>query len=96
MLILITYDVSTQDEKGAYRLRQVAKVCMNYGQRVQKSVFECIVTPAQVVKLESLLSEIIDVSTDSIRIYRLGSNYSSKILHIGANKPMDLCGTLIF
>ena len=69
---------------------------MNYGQRVQKSVFECIVTPAQAVKLESELSSIIDLSLDSIRIYRLGSDYSSKITHIGSKKPLNLSGTLIF
>ena len=96
MMLLITYDVSTHDENGDYRLRRVAKLCMNYGQRVQKSVFECIVTPAQAIKLESELSSVIDSSYDSIRIYRLGGDYASKITHIGAKKPLNLNGALIF
>lgn len=96
MMLLITYDVSTNDESGDYRLRRVAKLCMNYGQRVQKSVFECIVTPAQAVRLESELSNTIDPSCDSIRIYHLGGDYASRITHIGAKRPLNLNGTLIF
>ncbi|SES27351.1 CRISPR-associated protein, Cas2 family [Gracilibacillus ureilyticus] len=96
MLILITYDVSTSSENGAKRLRKVAKVCQNYGQRVQHSVFECIVDAAQYESLKFSLTNIIDVSRDSIRFYRLGNNYESKVEHIGAKESINIEDPLIF
>ncbi len=95
MIVLVTYDVQTVDAAGARRLRKVAKTCMNYGTRVQMSVFECKVTPAQRVMLEHDLREIIDDEKDSLRIYDLGSN-PSKITHIGVKKPIDPDGLLMF
>ena len=83
MLLLITYDVNTENEAGKKRLRKVAKQCENYGRRVQNSVFECIVDQAQSVTLKSLLTEIIDDKVDSLRFYYLGNNYKTKIEHIG-------------
>ena len=79
MLLLITYDVNTENEAGKKRLRKVAKQCENYGRRVQNSVFECIVDQAQSVTLKSLLTEIIDDKVDSLRFYYLGNNYKTKI-----------------
>lgn len=96
MMLLVTYDVNTETLHGRKRLRHVAKICTNYGQRVQNSVFECIVTPAQVIELESLLEEAIDENLDSLRFYDMGSSYLSKIRHIGAKETMNLDGTLIF
>ncbi len=95
MMLLITYDVSTTTAAGRSRLRQVAHICLNYGQRVQSSVFECLVSPSQEVELKNLLSDTIDKGCDSLRIYHLGSNYKSKIWTIGVNKALDLEGTLI-
>lgn len=91
----MTYDVSTTTPEGARRLRRVAKACMNYGSRVQMSVFECRLTPAQRVLLEEELKQIIDEETDSLRIYDLGNN-SSRITHIGSKKPLDVEGLLLF
>ncbi|GFR37851.1 CRISPR-associated endoribonuclease Cas2 [Insulibacter thermoxylanivorax] len=96
MLVLITYDVQTSSPDGARRLRRVAKVCQNYGQRVQHSVFECIVDAAQLTKLKLELMELIDHEKDSLRIYRLGNKYRNKVEHIGAKPALDLEGTLIF
>ena len=79
MLLLITYDVNTENEAGKKRLRKVAKQCENYGRRVQNSVFECIVDQAQSVMLKSLLTDIIDDKVDSLRFYYLGNNYKTKI-----------------
>lgn len=84
MMVLITYDVSLEDSLGAKRLRQVAKTCENYGQRVQKSVFECLVQPDEYVVLKNKLLSIIDKKKDSIRIYKLGSNWKRKIEQHGA------------
>ena len=86
MLLLITYDVNTENEAGKKRLRKVAKQCENYGRRVQNSVFECIVDQAQSVTLKSLLTEIIDDKVDSLRFYYLGNNYKTKIEHIGVER----------
>ena len=96
MLILVTYDVNTVDEGGAARLRRVAKICEDYGQRVQNSVFECIVDEGQYCLLKSKLLEKIDKEKDSIRFYRLGNNYQSKIEHIGTKTDIDQEGVLIF
>ena len=83
MLVLITYDVNTETAAGRARLRKVAKQCVNYGRRVQNSVFECIVDNAQCIMLKSLLADIIDVSVDSLRFYYLGNRYENKIEHFG-------------
>lgn len=77
MLVLVTYDVNTEDASGKTRLRKVAKQCVNYGQRVQNSVFECILDPAQCKMLKAILLEIIDQKKDSLRFYYLGNHYES-------------------
>ncbi|WP_071393545.1 CRISPR-associated endonuclease Cas2 [Bacillus tuaregi] len=96
MLLLITYDVSTVDSTGRKRLRKVAKICQNYGQRVQNSVFECNVDATQMVILKMELSKIIDKEKDSLRFYQLGNNYKNKVEHIGVKESLDLEGPLIF
>lgn len=95
MLILITYDVDTTTKEGEKRLRKVAKECVNYGQRVQNSVFECLLTEAQLVVLKSLLSSIIDDTTDSIRFYFLGNNWQRKIETLGKLTSFDPTETMI-
>jgi CRISPR-associated protein Cas2 len=95
MMVLITYDVSTETAAGRKRLARVAKTCKNYGQRVQFSVFECIVDPAQWALIESKLVNIIDPEKDSLRFYFLGSNYKPKIVHIGAKPTLDQEGPLV-
>jgi CRISPR-associated protein Cas2 len=91
MLILVTYDVSTETSAGRRRLNKVAKKCLAYGQRVQNSVFECVLDAAQFVRLRSELTAIIDDDSDSLRFYSLGNNYKSKVIHIGTkpSTPMD-------
>lgn len=96
MLILITYDVSTGNSEGKRRLRKVSKVCQNYGQRVQNSVFECVVDAAQFAVLKIELSNLIDPEEDSLRFYKLGNNYKTKVEHIGSKPSVDLEGPLIF
>lgn len=96
MLVLITYDVSTTDSAGKKRLRKVAKACQNYGQRVQNSVFECIVDSTKFTALKIELESIIDHELDSLRFYRLGDNYKKKVIHIGAKESIDLEAPLIF
>ena len=86
MLVLITYDVNTETAGGKARLRKVAKQCVNYGRRVQNSVFECILDNAQCVMLKSLLTEIIDEEVDSLRFYYLGNKYKTKVEHMGVDK----------
>ena len=95
MLVLITYDVNTETERGRKRLRQVAKQYVNYGQRVQNSVFECVLDAAKCRELEHKLEQIIDKDKDSLRFYYLGNNYKNKVLHIGAKDSFDVEGTLI-
>ena len=96
MLILVSYDVATSTDGGTKRLRKVAKICQNYGQRVQNSVFECIVDATQFEVLKNELIAIIDDEVDSLRFYRLGNNYKHKVKHVGAKPSVDLEGTLIF
>lgn len=96
MLILVTYDVNTQDNEGRKRLRKVAKQCMNYGVRVQNSVFECVVDAAQLKLLKKALSDEIDEGKDSLRIYNLGNRAKSNVEHIGAKETIDVEGELIF
>ncbi|MCF8053810.1 MAG: CRISPR-associated endonuclease Cas2 [Deltaproteobacteria bacterium] len=95
MFVIVSYDVATSDDGGATRLRRVSKTCQNYGQRVQYSVFECIVDPAQWVVLRSKLIKEIDQDKDSLRFYFLGSNWRRRVEHIGAKKTIDQEGPLI-
>lgn len=94
-MVLITYDVNTTTKAGRKRLRQVSKQCQNYGQRVQHSVFECIVDPAQLKSLQAKLAGIIELETDSLRYYYLGNEWRKRVEHVGAKASIDLEGTLI-
>jgi CRISPR-associated protein Cas2 len=96
MMVLVSYDVNTSDSDGAKRLRHVARICKNYGIRVQMSVFECQITPAQRVEMEDEIRKVIDENQDSVRIYDMGNNVGSHITHIGVKKPVDLDGVMIF
>ncbi|WP_138494918.1 CRISPR-associated endonuclease Cas2 [Paenibacillus pinistramenti] len=95
MLVLITYDVSTTSREGRRRLSQVSKKCLNYGQRVQNSVFECILDATEFRRLRFELEAIIDETTDSIRYYKLGDKYKTKVEHVGAKSSYDMEGPLI-
>jgi CRISPR-associated protein Cas2 len=95
MLVLVTYDVNTETADGEKRLRKVAKKCEDYGQRVQNSVFECLIDAAQLRKLKHLLTEIIDPNQDSLRFYYLGNNWRKRVEHVGAKPSIDLEDTLI-
>jgi CRISPR-associated protein Cas2 len=95
ILVLITYDVNTETAAGRKRLRLVAKQCTNYGQRVQNSVFECVMDAAKCRKVKAILEDIIDKDKDSLRFYYLGNNYKNKVEHIGAKETFDIEGTLI-
>ena len=95
MLVLITYDVNTETAEGRRRLRKVAKQCVNYGQRVQNSVFECQMESAKCREVKALLEGIIDKSVDSLRFYYLGNQYKSKVEHIGAKPGFDVTEPLI-
>lgn len=95
MMVLISYDVSTESEGGNRRLRRVARACRDYGQRVQYSVFECELEPAQWVKLRDRLLKEIDPNTDSVRFYQLGANWKPKVEHVGAKPALDLDGPLL-
>lgn len=102
MLVLVTYDVNTETAAGRRRLRKVAKVCVDYGQRVQNSVFECLLDAAQYTmfkaKLTELfkakLTELIDSESDSLRFYQLGNHYKSKVEHVGLHPDFDQDGIL--
>ena len=96
MLVLITYDVNTETAAGKKRLQKVAKQCVNYGQRVQNSVFECHMDAAKCRQEKAILEELIDKSKDSLRFYYLGNNYKNKVEHIGAKPGFDVTETLIF
>lgn len=95
MVVLVTYDVSTTTKEGRRRLARVAKTCSGFGQRVQHSVFECDIDPAQFVELKSRLVEIIEPSEDSLRFYFLGRNWERRVEHVGAKAAVDLRGPLI-
>lgn len=95
MFVLITYDVNITSPNGAKRLRNVARACIDYGKRVQNSVFECIVTEAQLVMLKNKLNTIIDSEQDSIRFYILGKNWRNKVDTIGKNNGIEISGELI-
>ena len=95
MLVLITYDVSTQSAAGKSRLRKVAKECVNYGQRVQNSVFECILDASQLLLLKDRLVTLINENEDSLRFYHLGNNYRTKVEHFGCKSSYEAEGTLM-
>lgn len=95
MLVLITYDVNTEDAAGRKRLRLIAKQCVNYGQRVQNSVFECLVDAAQCKQLQHRLCSIMDKEKDSLRFYYLGNSYQTKIEHFGVKESYAPEGVLM-
>jgi CRISPR-associated protein Cas2 len=95
MFVIVSYDVATDEGKGQRRLRRVARACKDYGQRVQYSVFECIVDPAQWAKLKERLISEIDPDKDSLRFYYLGYNWHHRVEHIGAKATIDQEGPLI-
>ena len=95
MMVLVSYDVRTSEPGGAKRLRRVAKICRNFGQRVQFSVFECMVDPAQWTRLRQQLVEEIDEEADSLRFYFLGANWRNRVEHVGAKATLDPEGPLI-
>ena len=95
MLVLITYDVRTDTREGQKRLRNVAKVCENYGQRVQKSVFECLVDPEQWIRLKQRVSDEIKPDEDSLRFYFLGKNWKLRVEHVGVKTAYDPEGPLV-
>jgi CRISPR-associated protein Cas2 len=95
MMVLVSYDVMVSSPGGVGRLRKVAKACTNYGQRVQYSVFECVLYEAQWVQLKHTLEKIIDVKTDSLRYYYLGTNYKRRVEHVGIKPSYDVDGLLI-
>ena len=95
MLVLVCYDVSTSTEGGTGRLRKVARHCQNYGQRVQNSVFECLVDPAQWAKLRANLMDAADLEHDSLRFYFLGKNWKRRLEHVGAKPTLDPEGPLV-
>lgn len=95
ILVLITYDVSTQDAAGRKRLRKVAKECVNYGQRVQNSVFECILDASQLLLLKDSLVSMIDEKQDSLRFYYLGNKYQTKVEHFGIKSSYEPEGLLM-
>lgn len=94
-MVLITYDVDTTSEQGNRRLRKIAKICQNHGQRVQKSVFECLVEPYQYAQMKKQLEGVINPDLDSLRFYLLGSNWKKRVEHVGANAGYDVEGLLI-
>lgn len=95
-MVLISYDVNTHDQAGKKRLRRLARICENWGQRVQLSVFECLVDPSQWVKLKADLMSCMDKEKDSLRFYYLGANWKKRVEHIGAKPTYDPEGPLIF
>jgi CRISPR-associated protein Cas2 len=95
MMVLVTYDVNTETKAGQKRLRKVAKICKNYGQRVQYSVFECLVDPAQWTVFRDRLIEVSDQDQDSLRFYFLGANWKTRVEHVGAKPAYDPEGPLI-
>jgi len=96
MMVLVSYDVKTDDKAGQRRLRRMAKQCQSWGQRVQYSVFECLVDPAQWTNLRARLIEIMDEDKDSLRFYFLGANWRKRVEHVGAKPAIDPEGPLLF
>jgi CRISPR-associated protein Cas2 len=95
MLVVVTYDVCTETKEGQKRLRDVAKICENYGQRVQKSVFECLMDPQQWVKLKQRLGDQINMNEDSLRFYYLGKNWKSRVEQLGIVNTYDPEGSIL-
>ena len=95
MLLLITYDVNTETAAGRTPLRKVAKQCVNYGRRVQNSVFECMLDQVQCVTLKTILMDIIDEKVDSLRFYYLGNKYQTKVEHLGVDRGIAVDQPLI-
>ena len=95
MYILVAYDVATSTPDGARRLRRVAKICLDYGQRVQNSVFECKIEPAQYVEFKKRILNVYDAEKDSVRFYQLGNNWKNKVEHFGNNQDYDIEGVLL-
>ena len=95
MFVLITYDINTETAEGRRRLSRIAKVCQNHGQRVQNSVFECILDSTQLLGLKQKVNKIIDIKKDSVRYYNLGSSWQNKVEHKGAKPSYDPEGLLI-
>jgi CRISPR-associated protein Cas2 len=95
MLVVVSYDVATKDPKGPRRLRRVARACVDYGQRVQNSVFECLVDPEQWTRLKVRLLSEFDSEKDSLRFYFLGSNFKRRVEHHGAKASLDVEGPLV-
>lgn len=96
MLVLVSYDVNTQNAEGRKRLRNIARICQNWGQRVQFSVFECIVDPAEWAGLRNRLVTTMDLEKDSLRFYYLGANWKRRVDHVGAKPTLDQEGPLVF
>lgn len=95
MQLLITYDVNTTTPEGRRRLRRVAKTCLDYGQRVQNSVFECLVDPSQYLELKARLMNEANLETDSLRFYNLGDQWDRRVEHYGTGKSLNPSGTLL-
>lgn len=95
MFVLVSYDVKTEDADGRRRLRRIAKACQDFGQRVQFSVFECILDPAQWTKLRARLVKEMKPGEDSLRFYFLGSNWQRRVEHVGAKPALDVEGPLV-
>jgi CRISPR-associated protein Cas2 len=95
MQVLVTYDVATSSKGGERRLRRVAKICLDYGQRVQNSVFECQVDPARFVEMKARLFDVADLDHDSLRFYNLGAEWDRRVEHHGAKASFDPTGPLI-
>ncbi|OQB40920.1 MAG: CRISPR-associated endonuclease Cas2 [Candidatus Hydrogenedentes bacterium ADurb.Bin179] len=96
MMVLVTYDVKTEKNEGRRRLQKVAKICVNWGQRVQNSVFECLVDNTQFLQLKNELTNIINIEEDSLRFYFLGNNWKTRVEHVGIKGSYDPEGPLIF
>lgn len=94
-MVVVSYDVCTEDRAGIRRLRRIAKVCKDFGQRVQFSVFECVVDPAQWTLMKQQLLEIMDDEKDSLRFYFMGANWKNRVEHVGAKEAVDVEGLLI-
>lgn len=95
MMVVVSYDVCTEDRAGTRRLRRIAKVCKDFGQRVQFSVFECVVDPAQWTQMRQKLVEIMDDEQDSLRFYFMGANWKNRVEHVGTKAVVDIEGPLI-
>ncbi len=95
MMMLVTYDVDFSDEKGSKRLRKVAGICEKFGVRVQNSVFEMLIDPAQLAEVKSRISKVIDTKADSVRFYNLGKNWEHRVEILGTDKGFDQEGTII-